>query len=108
MLHGLLHAYEVPHDKAESFYGEFRPIAVNQVRRELVLTTLAERENLKASEAVVDARIAKIAEQRKSTPAQVYTSLQQAKRLSELERSITEEKVFNWLLSQSTVTEATS
>ena len=108
MLHGLLHAYEVPHDKAESFYGEFRPIAVNQVRRELVLTTLAERENLKASEADVDARIAKIAEQRKSTPAQVYTSLQQAKRLSELERSITEEKVFNWLLSQSTVTEATS
>jgi trigger factor len=108
MLHGLLHAYEVPHDKAEAFYQEFRPIAVAQVRRELVLTTLAEREGLKATEADVDARIARIAEQRKSTPAQVYASLEQAKRLPELERSLTEEKVFDWLLPQSTVTEATS
>jgi trigger factor len=108
MLHGLLHAYEVPHEKAEAFYQEFRPIAVAQVRRELVLSTLAEREGLKATEADLDARIAKIAEQRKSTPAQVYASLEQAKRLPELTRSLTEEKVFAWLLSQSTVTEAVS
>lgn len=108
MLHGLLHAYEVPHEKAEAFYQEFRPIAVAQVRRELVLTTLAEREGLKATEADVDARIAQLAEQRKSTPAQVYTQLEQAKRLPELTRSLTEEKVFAWLLSQSTVTEASS
>jgi len=108
MLHGLLHAYEVPHEKAEAFYQEFRPIAVAQVRRELVLTTLAEREGLQATEADLDARIARIAEQRKSTPAQVYASLEQAKRLPELERSLTEEKVFAWLLSQSTVTQAAS
>ena len=108
MLHGLLHAYEVPPEKAEAFYQEFRPIAVAQVRRELVLGTLAEREGLKASEADVDARIAKIAEQRKSTPAQVYASLEQAKRLPELTRSLTEEQVFAWLLSQSTVTEVSS
>src|SRR4026208_1934659 len=63
MLHGLLHAYEVPHEKAEAFYQESRPIAVAQVRRELVLSTLAEREGLKATEADLDARIAKIAEQ---------------------------------------------
>jgi len=108
MLHGLLHAYEVPHEKAEAFYQEFRPIAIAQVRRELVLGTVAERETLKATEAELDARVARIAEQRGSTPAQVYASLEQAKRLPELERSITEEKVFAWLLSQSTVTEAGS
>ncbi len=108
MLHNLLHAYEVPHEKAESFYQEFRPLATAQVRRELVLTTLAERENLKATEADVDARVARIAEQRGSDPAKVYASLEQAKRLPELERSITEEKVFGWLLPQSTVTEAGS
>jgi trigger factor len=108
MLHGLLHAYEVPHEKAEAFYQEFRPVAVAQVRRELVLTTVAERQSLKATEADLDARIARIAEQRKSTPAQVYASLEQAKRLAELERSVTEEKVFTWLLSQSTVSEAAS
>jgi trigger factor len=108
MLHNLLHAYQVPHEKAESFYQEFRPLATAQVRRELVLTALAERENLKATEADVDARIARIAAQRGSDPAKVYASLEQAKRLPELERSITEEKVFGWLLPQSTVTEAGS
>jgi trigger factor len=106
MLHGLLHAYEVPHEKAEAFYQEFRPIATAQVRRELALTALAEREKLQATSAEVDARIQRIAEQRKSTPAEVYASLERAKRLGELERSLTDEKVFAWLLSQSTVTEA--
>lgn len=108
MLHGLLHAYEVPPEKQEAFYGEFRPMAAAQVRRELILTTVAEREGLQATESDLDARIARIAEQRKSTPAQVYASLEQAKRLPELERSLTEEKVFDFLLKQSTVTEAAS
>ena len=40
--------------------------------------------------------------------AQLYTSLQKANRLSELERSITEDKVFAFLLQQSTVEEAVS
>jgi len=41
-------------------------------------------------------------------PGEVYRSLQEAKRLGELERSITEEKIFAFLLSGSTVTEETS
>jgi trigger factor len=108
MLHSLLHAYEVGHDKAEQFNAEFRPVAAAQVRRELLLSAVAEQKELKATEAEVDARIARIAEQRKATPAQIYSSLEQAKRLPELTRSITEEKVFDFLLSQSTVTEAMS
>jgi trigger factor len=108
MLHSLLHAYGVDHDKQEAFNTEFRPIAAQQVRRELLLSGIAEKEGLRATEADVDARIARIAEQRKATPAQIYASLEQAKRLSELERSITEEKVFDFLLSKSTVTEAKS
>jgi trigger factor len=106
MLHSLLHAYGVDHDKQEAFNTEFRPIAAAQVRRELLLSGIAEKEGLKATEADVDARIARIAEQRKATPAQIYASLEQAKRLPELERSLTEEKVFDFLLSKSTVTEA--
>jgi trigger factor len=98
----------VDHDKQEAFNTEFRPIAAQQVRRELLLSGIAEKEGLRATEADVDARIARIAEQRKATPAQIYASLEQAKRLSELERSITEEKVFDFLLSKSTVTEAKS
>lgn len=108
MLHSLLHAYGVDHARQESFNAEFRPIAAQQVKRELLLSGIAEKEGLKATEADVDARIARIAEQRKATPAQIYASLEQAKRLSELERSITEEKVFDFLLAKSTVTEAKS
>jgi hypothetical protein len=40
--------------------------------------------------------------------AELYGNLQKANRLGELERSITEEKAFAYLLSQSTVDEATS
>ncbi|HEX7023240.1 MAG TPA: trigger factor [Gemmatimonadales bacterium] len=108
MLHSLLHAYDVGHDKAEQFNNEFRPVAAAQVRRELILSAVAEQQKLQATEADVDARIARMAEQRKVTPAQIYTSLEQAKRLPELTRSLTEEKVFEFLLSQSTVTEAAS
>ncbi len=108
MLHSLLHAYGVDHDKQDAFNAEFRPIAAAQVRRELLLSGIAEAEGLQATEADLDARIARIAEQRKATPAQIYASLEQAKRLPELTRSLTEEKVFDFLLSKSTVTEATS
>ena len=106
MLHSLLHAYGVDHDKQDAFNTEFRPVAAQQVKRELLLSGIAEKEGLKATEADLDARIARIAEQRNATPAQIYASLEQAKRLPELTRSLTEEKVFDFLLSQSTVTEA--
>lgn len=104
-LHALLHAYNIPHEREEQFHAEFRPIAVNQVKRELVLGTLAEREGLFATEAEVDARVAKIAESRQVPVAQVYASLEKAKRLPDIERGITEEKVFEFLRTQSQVEE---
>ncbi len=33
MLHGLLHAYGIPHEREEQFAAEFRPIAIRQVQR---------------------------------------------------------------------------
>lgn len=108
MLHGLLHAYGIPHEKEEQFAAEFRPLAMQQVKRELLLTTVAEQNGLRATEAELDERVAAIAESRGSTPRDVYASLEQAKRLPELERSITEEKVFGFLLGQSTVRESGS
>jgi trigger factor len=104
-LHAYLHAYEVPHEREEQFYTEFRPVAVNHVKRELVVGAVAEREKLFATEADLDGRIAKIAEGRGVSPNEVYASFEKNKRLPELERSITEEKVFEFLLQQSTVEE---
>ena len=39
---------------------------------------------------------------------QLYATLQKANRLPELERALTEEKAFAWLLAQSTVNEVSA
>ena len=105
-LHAFMHAYEIPHEQFEQFATQFRPVALQQVRRDLVLNAVAEQQGLRATEAEVDERVARIAAARNTTPAEVYKSLQQANRLNELERSITEEKVFDFLLGQSTINQA--
>ena len=45
---------------------------------------------------------------RKLPTGELYASLQKSNRLAELERAITEEKVFTFLLSQSTVEEVST
>lgn len=101
----LAEAYGLQPEQMESFAGQFHGVAERQVRRSLVLDTLAEREKLAATEAEIDARISRIAEHRGVSPGQVYAALEQEKRLGELELSVTEEKVWNWLIQQSTITE---
>lgn len=105
-LHAFMHAYEIPHEQFDHFATQFRPVALQQVRRDLVLNAVAEQNNLRATEAEIDERIARVAAARGSTPAEVYKSLQQANRLNELGRSITEEKVFAFLLGESTINQA--
>ncbi len=101
-------AYQVPDDQLEKFAAEFSPVAEHQVKRDLILDHIAERESLKATEEDIDSRIEEIAKRQKTDPSKVYSSLQKAKRLNELERSITEEKVFNYLMEQSTIVDETS
>jgi len=96
-------AYQIPEAEKERFATEFRPMAERQVRRDLVIDTVAERESLTATEADLDDRIAETASKRGADPGQLYASLQKAGRLKELERSITEDKVFKWLLERNTV-----
>lgn len=96
-------AYQVPDSEKERFATEFRPMAERQVRRDLVIDTVAERESLTATEADLDDRIAETASKRGADPGQLYASLQKAGRLKELERNITEDKVFKWLLERNTV-----
>ncbi len=98
-------SYQIPDDQFEKFATEFAPIAERQVKRDLIIDYVAEQEKLRASEEDIDARIAEIAKSRNSEPAKLYASLQKANRLGELERSITEDKVFNYLIEQSTVSE---
>ena len=95
--------YQVPDEEKERFAAEFRPMAERQVRRDLVIDTLAEREALKATEGDIDDRVAEMATKRGLEPGKLYASLQKAGRLPEMERTITEDKVFAWLKERNTV-----
>ncbi|HEY4306958.1 MAG TPA: trigger factor [Gemmatimonadaceae bacterium] len=97
LIDGYANAYQIPEEERTKFRQEFRPVAEKQVRRDLIIDTIAEKEGLKATEADVDDRVAKVAGERGADPGQVYASLQKAGRLREIEQSITEEKVFDWL-----------
>jgi trigger factor len=99
-------AYQIPESEREKFASEFRPMAVRQVRRDLVIETIAAREGLAATEADIDERVADVAAKRGAEPGQVYASLQKAGRLKELERSITEDKVFAWLSEKNLIEHA--
>src|SRR5437764_6296815 len=96
-------AYGIAEDRWPQFATEFRPIAEAQVRRDLILDHVAEQHALHATEAELDRRIKELAERRSIPAEQLYASLEKAKRLRDVERSLTEEKVFAFLLSQSTV-----
>src|SRR2546425_1008153 len=97
--------YGIPEDRVNQFAQEFRPVAEAQVRRDLVLDWVVERHALRATAAELDQRLQELAE-RRGVPggaAELRASLEKAKRLRDVERSLTEEKGFTFLLSQSTV-----
>jgi trigger factor len=103
LIDGYANAYQVPEEEKEKFRAEFRPVAERQVRRDLIIDTIAEREGLKATESDIDERVADVASKRGADPGQVYASLQKAGRLREIEQSITEEKVFAWLMERNEI-----
>src|ERR671910_917520 len=108
LLHGYAEMYKVPEDQLAGFEQQFHSIAENQVKRDLVLDAVTEAHNLRATESDLDERINSMASARGTPAAQVYASLQKANRLQELERVLTEEKVFDFLLKQSTIEEVKS
>jgi trigger factor len=96
-------AYQVPEGERDKFGTEFRSMAERQVRRDLIVDTIADKEKLTATERDLDDHIAELAQKRGTDPGQLYASLQKAGRLKELEHSITEDRVFKWLLERNTV-----
>ena len=103
LVQAYMQAYQIPEEERDRFGAEFRPMAERQVRRDLVIDTIAEREGLTASESDIDRHVAEVAEKRNADPGKVYASLQKAGRLREIERSLTEDKVFAWLMEKNTV-----
>jgi trigger factor len=108
MIDAYMQAYQIPEEQRRQFAGEFAAVAEKQVRRDMLIDALAEQNQLTATEKDVDDRVATVAEQRGTDPGQVYASLQKAGRLPEIERSITEEKVFEWLIARNEITSSTN
>lgn len=76
------------------------------VRRILVLEHLGEAHDLKATDEEVDDRVEEIAEANDADVSRVYAQLQKAGRLEQIEREITERKIFDYLKEQSTIKDA--
>ena len=108
LMHNYAEMYRVPQEQLEQFEQQFHQVAEAQVRRDLVLDAVVEANTLRATEAELDARVAELAASRGVPAGQLYGNLQKANRLPELERGITEEKAFAWLLQQSTIDEVKS
>ena len=108
LLHGYAEVYKVPEEQLAGFEQQFHGIAEAQVKRDLALDALVETHELRATESELDERINAMAVTRGVPAGQVYASLQKANRLQELERAITEEKAFDFLLKQSTVEDVRS
>jgi trigger factor len=106
MVQAYAEAYRIPQEEIVKFGDEIKGMAERQVRRDLILDTLAEKHALAAQESDVDAKVAEMAEKRGEDAGKLYASLQKAGRLRELERSITEERVFAWLLERNTIEQA--
>ncbi len=96
-------AYGIPEDRWPDFAQELRPVAEAQVRRDLILDWLVEHHALRATDAELAEKLQEIAARRGTPVTEVRAALEKAKRLRDLERGLTEEKVFTFLLSQSTV-----
>ena len=108
MIDAYMQAYKIPDEQRQQFGAEFAAVAERQVRRDMIIDAIAEQQQLTATEKDVDDRVASVAEQRGSDPGQVYASLQKAGRLPEIERSITEEKVFEWLIARNEINSGTN
>lgn len=106
LVEGYMQMYGVPDSQKESFAKEFAPMAERQVKRDVIVDAVAERESLAAGNAEVDARIEELAKARNADVGQLYAQLQKSGKLQEIERELTEERVFNWLLEKNPVTAA--
>ena len=85
---------------------EFRPIAERQVLRDLVIDKVAEQQSLYADDEDVEKHVAELAQRRGADPIQLRASLQKNDRLKEIQRNLTEERVFEFLIGQSKVKDA--
>jgi trigger factor len=89
--------------RMEEFKQAAYPGAQQALRRMLVIDRVADLESLRATPNEVDQRVEDIAGRVGKSAEELRAQFQKSGRLGELEEQITEEKVFEYLKSLSTV-----
>ncbi|MEJ2548152.1 MAG: trigger factor [Gemmatimonadota bacterium] len=82
------------------------PHAERQIKEEMILDRLIEREGLRAGDEEIDARIAELAERSGASPGTVRRQLAKEGQLDSLKRSIEVDRAFEYLKSQSEIEDA--
>jgi trigger factor len=82
-----------------------RPQAVLTLQRMLVIERVGEEQGLRATQDEIDTRVEELAKKHEREPREIWLELEKSGQLDMVEREITEEKVFDYLKSQNTVTE---
>lgn len=90
-------------ERLKEIFQQFRPQAEQAVKRILVIEKIAQEKELNASEDEIDARIEEIAAANDASVSEVYGRLQKSGRIEQIEREITERKVFEFLKGESEI-----
>jgi trigger factor len=89
--------------RMEEFKRVAYPGAQQALRRMLVIDRVADLESLRATPHDVDQKMEELAERVGKPADELRTQFQKSGRLGEIEEQITEEKVFDYLKSLSTI-----
>lgn len=107
---GHSHADGKPHnhtpeenERLERIRQTVRPQAEWGLKRTMIVEHIAEKEGLTATQDEIDARVEELATSHGRTPSEVWLQLEKSGQLEMLEREITQDKVFDFLLAQNTV-----
>lgn len=90
-------------ERVAEMHQQLKPVAEQALRRMLVIDRVATMEALRATQEEVDERISSLAERMGRQEAELRRQLQQSGRIAEIEEEITENKVFGYLESLSTI-----
>lgn len=102
----LSEAGDLEPDGLEKLREELRPASEFAVRRELLVERMVDEHDLRASEEEVGVRIREVAEQMGQSPSAVRARLRKSGGLGNIERGLTDAKLFDFLMARSTITQS--
>lgn len=92
----------------EELRNYYRPIGIRQIRWDILLREIAEKENIKAEQADIDMWLQRFADNYKMTLEEARKSVTDNRRIADVKETILEHKVIEFITANSTVETAFS